>query len=88
VLDETGDFEIRCNRSMVDLDELSEGDDRQLHGLVEAHAEHTDSAVAKRLLGDWANARKMFVKIMPREYKKVLAAQHYDSEIGQLATGM
>jgi glutamate synthase domain-containing protein 2/glutamate synthase domain-containing protein 1/glutamate synthase domain-containing protein 3 len=88
VLDEDGTFNKRCNPSMVDLDHLEPADDTALKRIITRHLEETGSGVAKRLLDSWGEASSKFIKVFPREYKRVLAEQRYDSEIGALATGM
>ena len=76
VLDEAGDFAIRCNREMVDLEPLAEEEDATLvRGLLERHRDATGSAVADALLNDWAGAVSRFVKVMPRDYRRVLEEQ-------------
>ena len=76
VLDEAGDFAIRCNREMVDLEPLAEEEDATLvRGLLERHRDATGSAVAEALLNDWAGAVSRFVKVMPRDYRRVLEEQ-------------
>ena len=76
VLDEAGDFAIRCNREMVDLEPLAEEEDATLvRGLLERHRDATGSAVADALLRDWAGAVSRFVKVMPRDYRRVLEEQ-------------
>jgi glutamate synthase domain-containing protein 3 len=75
VMDRDGTFASRCNTSMVDLDPLDDEDDAMLRSLVCRHAEHTSSAVAGRLLADWEASRGLFVKVMPIDYKNVLAAR-------------
>jgi glutamate synthase domain-containing protein 3 len=87
VLDEDGTFAKRCNHGLVDLEALEPADEQQLKTLVSRHLELTGSAVAARLLEDWAASARKFVKVFPRDYKRVLAEQHYDSEIAALATG-
>ena len=73
VWDPKGDFRTRCNVEMVELTPLHEASDiAELLTLVERHAEHTGSAVARRLLDDWNVARGQFVKVMPLDYKRVL----------------
>jgi glutamate synthase (NADPH/NADH) large chain len=57
----------------VDLDPVSAGDEAELTGLIEAHVRATGSAVGARLLAAKPHIRRRFVKVMPREYKKVLA---------------
>ena len=73
---------------MVDLDRLEPADDTALKRVIARHLEETGSAVAQRLLDNWGEASSKFIKVFPREYKRVLAEQRYDSEIGALATGM
>ncbi len=76
VLDEAGDFAIRCNREMVDLEPLAEEEDATLvRGLLERHRDATGSAVADALLDDWAGAVSRFVKVMPRDYRRVIEEQ-------------
>jgi glutamate synthase (NADPH) large chain len=62
------------NIEMVDLEPLDADDASFLHELVERHHAETGSAVAVRLLADWAAALDRFGKVMPKDYKRVLAA--------------
>ncbi|NUR56509.1 MAG: glutamate synthase subunit alpha, partial [Acidobacteria bacterium] len=76
VLDADGAFPRRCNRELVDLDPLDSADDEAvLRELLERHLEHTGSAVAARVLATWPQVIADFVKVMPRDYKRVLAGQ-------------
>ena len=43
---------------------------------------HTQSPVAARLLVNWEATQEMFVKIMPRDYKRVLQAIKKAEESG------
>ncbi len=83
VLDEVGDFPTKVNMEMVDLDPL-DGEDRAfLRTHVERHLTETGSAVAKRLLRDWDAALRSFVKVMPKDYKRVLEAARSAEERGE-----
>jgi glutamate synthase (NADPH/NADH) large chain len=62
------------NVEMADLDPLDEEDAGFLRNLVERHHAETGSAVAARLLADWTPALGRFGKVMPKDYKRVLAA--------------
>jgi glutamate synthase (NADPH/NADH) large chain len=73
VWDPAGEFPGRVNREMVDLDPLDDDDVAFLRDRIERHGEETDSAVAERILGRFDNAIAEFVKVMPRDYKRVLA---------------
>jgi len=74
VLDTDGDFRSRCNLGMVDLEPLLPKDIALLKNLVERHVEHTHSEYAARLLAEWPVVLRSFVKVMPRDYRRVLAA--------------
>ncbi|ONI91512.1 glutamate synthase large subunit [Actinosynnema sp. ALI-1.44] len=63
----------RVNHEMVDLDPLDDADREFLRETVEKHLAETDSAVAHDLLVDWSPER--FTKVMPKDYKRVLAAR-------------
>jgi glutamate synthase (NADPH/NADH) large chain/glutamate synthase (ferredoxin) len=75
VLDEERMFAERCNMGMVGFEALSPEDALELRAMVEEHLRRTGSEVAARLLGDWDGllARDGFVKVMPHDYKRVLA---------------
>jgi glutamate synthase (NADPH/NADH) large chain len=64
----------RVNTQMVDLEPLDDGDAARLRELVERHRAETGSTVAGRLLADWEPALARFVKVMPKDYKRVLDA--------------
>ena len=57
------------------LEPLGVDDHELVRDLLERHAALTGSAVAKRLLRTWAQARERFVKVMPEEYRRALRAQ-------------
>jgi glutamate synthase (NADPH/NADH) large chain len=83
VLDEAGDFKRRCNLGMVDLEPLVDVEDVELvKDLLSRHIRYTQSAVAARLLVNWERARERFVKVMPKDYKRVLAAIKKAQETG------
>ncbi|MEO8411748.1 MAG: glutamate synthase-related protein, partial [Propionivibrio sp.] len=56
----------------VDVRHLGLADEALLKSLVEKHASLTGSQTARRILGDWANYRARFVKVMPHEYRRAL----------------
>ncbi len=64
----------RVNTQMVDLEPLDAGDGALLRRLVERHRAETGSAVAGELLAGWERALARFVKVMPKDYKRVLDA--------------
>jgi glutamate synthase (ferredoxin) len=76
VLDRDRTLEQRCNREMVDLEPLIEPEDVDFARVaIVKHATLTGSRYAEALLADWTNVVRTIVKVIPREYKKALAAE-------------
>jgi glutamate synthase (NADPH) large chain len=86
VYDADADFAGHCNMSMVELDPMEESDFTTVKDLIHRHYEYTGSTVAWRILSGWKDAARHFVKVMPVEYRKVIAAAHLDSEAARLAS--
>ncbi len=74
-----------CNTAMVDLEALDESDEEYLRSIIERHVEFTASDHAARVLRDWKTMRERFVKVMPRDYKRVLAAEARAAAEGRTA---
>jgi glutamate synthase domain-containing protein 2/glutamate synthase domain-containing protein 1/glutamate synthase domain-containing protein 3 len=73
VYDDEGDFEIRFNPGMADLESVEDPEDIEtLRSMIEDHLNYTGSAPAKRILDNWEDALPRFKKIMPRDYRRVL----------------
>jgi glutamate synthase (NADPH/NADH) large chain len=84
VLDADGSFAERCNTDLVGIGPLDDPAEAGLvRELVERHLALTGSAVAARLLGDWAAAQSRFVRVIPHDYRRVVEA-----EARMLASGM
>ena len=74
VLDESGRFADLCNTEMVFLEDLvEEGDVAAVRRMIEDHLRYTGSENARRVLDDWDAMLPKFVKVMPIDYKRVLA---------------
>ncbi len=76
-----GEFEEQCNKEMVDLDPVSDEDRNELYQLISNHFSYTKSTVAKFILDDFENQLQHFVKVFPRDYKKVLAGRKLKQEV-------
>ena len=75
VFDPHDAFKKLCNLDMVDLERIESAEDEiAVKQLLNNHLHYTGSRVAARLLDNWALASAQFVKVMPRDYKAVLAA--------------
>jgi glutamate synthase domain-containing protein 3 len=74
VLDESGRFPELCNPEMVYLEEVEDDEDKALlRRMLEDHYRYTGSANAERVLAAWDEMLPRFVKVMPRDFKRVLA---------------
>ena len=82
VYDHTNDFDRRVNYEMVNVEQLDEDDREFLRSTIEQHLEHTDSAVAKRMLASWSVEVSRFRKVMPTDYKRVLTVMQESEEAG------
>ena len=56
---------------MVDLDPLDDGDATQILHLLNQHVLLTGSVLAKSILATWQDQLSCFVKVFPKDYKRV-----------------
>ncbi len=83
VLDENKAFNKNCNKEMVDLKKLEDREEiKQVHDLIRRHYEYTGSLLAKRILDNWTDMVPQFVKVLPRDYDKMLKAISQMHETG------
>jgi glutamate synthase (NADPH/NADH) large chain len=74
-------FEKNCNLGMVELEKVDhEHDIDELYGLIQLHYDHTESIVANNILDNWKSSLSQFVKVMPTDYKRVLAERALHDE--------
>ena len=75
VLDEAGDFESRCNTETVALESLDDADEcAEVEAMIRRHAEATKSERAWKILASWEDYAPKFVKVMPKDYQRMLDA--------------
>jgi glutamate synthase (ferredoxin) len=75
VLDETGDFAQRVNLQMVGIEKLeSPAEIAAVRDLIERHFDYTRSTRAQQILAAWDQSVPKFVKVMPKDYKRMLAS--------------
>ena len=65
----------KCNMEMIDLDNLTEEDEALINNMIQQHYNYTGSTVAKFILKDFENQKEHFVKVFPKDYKKVLSGK-------------
>jgi glutamate synthase (ferredoxin) len=74
VFDQHGTFKNRCNFETVSLERLTERDLQEVEEMLKRHAVYTRSTCAWRLLALWQETAPKFVKVMPKDYRRVLEA--------------
>jgi glutamate synthase (NADPH/NADH) large chain/glutamate synthase (ferredoxin) len=74
VYDDDSRFQRRCNPAMIDLEQMTAEDDDVLwlNQIITTHNEQTGSPRAAEILADWDNQLTRFVRVFPREYRRVL----------------
>ncbi len=74
VLDETGDFAVRVNTQMVGIEKLeAPAEVAEVRAMIEKHYEYTKSVRAKQILDGWKQYLPKFVKVLPKDFKRMLA---------------
>jgi len=74
ILDENGDFRTRCNLQMVELEKFEDAEEAEsVRQLIQRHAEYTKSQRAGKILALWEKYSGQFVKVFPKDYKRMQA---------------
>ena len=75
VLDVAGDFPKRCNLAMVGLEKLVDPEEiQEVRAMIQRHVEYTNSERGRNILKLWEEMAPQFVKVMPKDYKRVIEA--------------
>jgi glutamate synthase (ferredoxin) len=73
VLDEAGDFPKRVNLQMVGIGKLEDlVEIGEVRAMVERHLAHTGSLRARQVLDAWERLVPKFVRVMPKDYQRML----------------
>jgi len=73
VIDWDGQFYKRCNFEMIAMERLEEeAEIAAVRGMVEAHVQYTGSALGSDVLAQWDAFLPRFVKLIPKDYKRML----------------
>ena len=76
IYDEKDRLKQRINSGMVDLDAIESAEDEaEVKGMIENYIKYTSSKEASQILANWDENKTKFIKVMPRDYKRVLAQQ-------------
>jgi len=75
ILDTAGDFSVRCNKEMVALEKLTDAKEiEEVRQMIERHVAYTGSARGKQVLSLWKDLVDKFVRVMPKDYQRMLQA--------------
>ncbi|MBM3838289.1 MAG: glutamate synthase large subunit [Verrucomicrobia bacterium] len=75
VFDEQGDFDQNCNPQMIGLEKLDDPVEiEEVRQMIQRHADYTKSQRAFKILALWEQFVPKFVKVMPKDYKRMLQA--------------
>jgi len=83
VLDEQGKLRFRTNQEMVDLEPLGEQELVFVRNMIREHFAVTGSPKAEELLADWDLLNGRFLRVIPREFRRVVELRE-----GYLSDGM
>ncbi|KAL2650685.1 hypothetical protein R1flu_018813 [Riccia fluitans] len=87
ILDADGKFTSRCNMGLVDLDKINKDDVEDvmiLQTMIQQHLRRTQSQLAREVLADFDSLLPKFIKVFPRDYKRVLAEVKAKEEAAKL----
>ncbi len=73
ILDDSGMARQRINTEMVALEKMDAADEAAVKGMIERHLLFTGSFYGKKALDGWDDLKTKVIKVMPVEYKRVLA---------------
>lgn len=83
VLDVDGTFPNHVNKEMVLLENLEkETEINEVKGLIEKHVEYTCSSLGRSVLENWDVSLSQVVKVIPKDYKRVLEAIERATQAG------
>ncbi len=83
VLDIKGDFHSRCNMNMVETGPVEDEEEiRELRWLIRNHYEYTGSKNARGILSEWDEMLPCFIRVMPKDYSRMLTAIERVSKSG------
>jgi len=75
VLDEVGDFDKRCNTQMVAIEPFDDPVEiEEVRQMIDRHSKYTRSQRAFKILALWEKMAPKFVKVLPKDYKRMLGA--------------
>jgi len=82
IWDRDGKFNLNCNLATVALESIdSAAEEAEVKELITKHQQFTGSVVAAQALQDWDAFLQQCVKVMPTDYKRVLAEMEKEKQV-------
>eukprot|EP01063_Lacrimia_lanifica_P010277 TRINITY_DN169_c0_g1_i4.p2 TRINITY_DN169_c0_g1~~TRINITY_DN169_c0_g1_i4.p2 ORF type:complete len:655 (+),score=357.35 TRINITY_DN169_c0_g1_i4:2-1966(+) len=86
VWDPPQEFDRLCNKAIVDLMSVTNKQEMAwLRSTITDFFDETESAVGKRILMNWSETVQQFVKVLPRDYARVMAEEKKAKREGRVA---
>jgi glutamate synthase (ferredoxin) len=83
VLDKDGIFPRRCNYQMVTIEELEDPEEiNEVKEMIQRHLNYTQSKRAELVLNNWEEMSGKFVKVIPKDYKRMIQAIKRAQQMG------
>jgi glutamate synthase (NADPH/NADH) large chain len=73
-------YQGEINSEMVDIDPMEDQDLNTLYTYLKRHLAFTGSSLAHQFLENWEQTKTKFIKVIPRDYKAVLAKKSLQHE--------
>ena len=71
--DEADEFKALCNTEMIEFEPLENDEDiSEVRNMVLNHFDYTESVKANYVLDNWDEIVKKFVKVIPKDYKRMM----------------
>ncbi|MGP7815820.1 glutamate synthase large subunit [Niallia sp. 01092] len=68
------DFKHHCNQEMILFESLEDANEvESVKELIAKHADQTNSIAAKQVLENWEKSVSQFVKVIPKDYKRMIS---------------
>ena len=83
VFNDWGGFENQYNPELVDLNLMKNKDFENVRVLLREHFLYTSSKKAYDVLNNWEQKKHTFIKVIPRDYKRILEQKKQEEPIAK-----
>lgn len=76
-------FKNLCNQELIEFETVTTpAEQEELKTLVQNHFRYTESVKASCILGDWTKCVRKFVKVIPKDYKRMVTLIEEQKQVG------